>query len=174
MLLQVSLDVVIPQVDLDLLQVLAIGLALMMIFEALGRWLRDFVTLRASTLLQLQFTRNVVGHAFRLPLTYFELRHPGDFVARVDSVEHVKTYLVGGLVTAFADSLTSILLIGMMFYYAPPMAFAVLLTLAAVLAMRFLTFPKLNQATAGSLEARSEERGRLLDGLPPGRQPQGA
>lgn len=164
-LLQVSLDVVIPQVDLDLLQVLAIGLALMMIFEALGRWLRDFVTLRASTLLQLQFTRNVVGHAFRLPLTYFELRHPGDFVARVDSVEHVKTYLVGGLVTAFADSLTSILLIGMMFYYAPPMAFAVLLTLAAVLAMRFLTFPKLNQATAGSLEARSEERGRLLDGL---------
>lgn len=164
-LLQVSLDVVIPQVDLDLLQVLAIGLALMMIFEALGRWLRDFVTLRASTLLQLQFTRNVVGHAFRLPLTYFELRHPGDFVARIDSIDHVKTYLVGGLVTAFADSLTSVLLIGMMFYYAPPMAFATLLTLAAVLAMRFLTFPKLNQATAGSLEARSEERGRLLDGL---------
>lgn len=164
-LLQVSLDVVIPQVDLDLLQVLAIGLALMMTFEALGRWLRDFVTLRASTLLQLQFTRNVVGHAFRLPLTYFELRHPGDFVARVDSIDHVKTYLVGGLVTAFADSLTSILLIGMMFYYSPPMAFATLLTLAAVLAMRFLTFPKLNQATAGSLEARSEERGRLLDGL---------
>ena len=164
-LLQISLDVVIPQVDLDLLQVLAVGLALMMTFEALGRWLRDFVTLRASTLLQLQFTRNVVGHAFRLPLTYFELRHPGDFVARIDSIDHVKSYLVGGLVTAFADSLTSILLIGMMFYYAPPMAFATLLTLAAVLAMRVLTFPKLNQATAGSLEARSEERGRLLDGL---------
>ncbi|KQT59921.1 ABC transporter [Methylobacterium sp. Leaf456] len=164
-LLQVALDVVIPQVDLDLLQVLAAGLALMMVFEALGRWLRDFVTLRASTLLELQFTRNVVGHAFRLPLTYFELRHPGDFVARVDSIDHVKTYLVGGLVTAFADSLTSVLLVGMMFYYAPPMAFATLLTLAAILAMRFLTFPKLNQATAGSLEARSEERGRLLDGL---------
>lgn len=164
-LLQVALDVVIPQADLDLLQVLAIGLALMMVFEALGRWLRDFVTLRASTLLELQFTRNVVGHAFRLPLTYFELRHPGDFVARVDSIDHVKTYLVGGLVTAFADSLTSVLLVGMMFYYSPPMAFATLLTLAAVLAMRFLTFPKLNQATAGSLEARSEERGRLLDGL---------
>lgn len=164
-LLQLALDVVIPQVDLDLLQVLAAGLLLMMTFEAVGRWLRDFVTLRSSTLLQLQFTRNVVGHAFRLPLNYFELRHPGDFVARVDSIDHIKTYLVGGLVTSLADTATSVLIIGLMFYYAPPMALVTLLTLAAVLLMRFLTFPKLNRATAGSLEARSEERARLLDGL---------
>lgn len=164
-LLQLSLDVVIPQVDLDLLQILALGLALMMIFEAVGRWLRDFVTLRASTLLQLQFTRNVVGHAFRLPLSYFELRHPGDFAARLDSIDHIKTYLVGGLVTSLADTATSVLLIGLMVYYAPPMAAVTLLTLVAVLLMRFVTFPKLNRATAGSLEARSEERARLLDGL---------
>lgn len=164
-LLQIALDVVIPQVDLDLLHVLAIGLVLLMGFEAIGRWLRDYVTLRASTLLQLQFTRNVVGHAFRLPLNYFELRHPGDFVARVDSIEHVKAFLVGGLVTAFADSATSILIIGLMLYYAPAMAVVTMLTLVAVIGMRFLTFPKLNQATFGSLEARSEERARLLDGL---------
>ncbi len=164
-LLQFALDVVIPQVDLDLLQVLAAGLLMMMAFEAVGRWLRDYVTLRASTLLELQFTRNVVGHAFRLPLTYFELRHPGDFVARVDSIDHIKGYLVGGLVTAFADTATSVLIIGLMFYYSPKMALVTLLTLAAVLVMRVMTFPRLNRATAGSLEARSEERARLLDGL---------
>ena len=164
-LLQLALDVVIPQVDLDLLHVLAIGLAAMMIFEAVGRWLRDFVTLRSATLLQLQFTRNVVGHAFRLPLNYFEMRHPGDFVVRVDSIDHIKTYLVGGLVTALADTVTSSVLVGLMFYYSPIMALVTLVTLVFVLVMRFITFPKLNRATQGSLEARSEERARLLDGL---------
>ncbi|MDP4026557.1 peptidase domain-containing ABC transporter [Methylobacterium sp. NEAU 140] len=164
-LLQLSLDVVIPQVDLDLLHVLALGLLLMMLFEAVGRWLRDTITLRASTLLQLQFTRNVVGHAFRLPLSYFELRHPGDFVARTDSIDHIKGFLVGGLVTALADTATSVLLVGLMLYYSPLMAAVTLLTLVAVLALRVLTFPRLNRATAGSLEARSEERARLLDGL---------
>lgn len=164
-LLEIALDVVIPQVDLDLLRVLAIGLAAMMAFEAVGRWLRDAIVLRSSTLMQLQFTRNVVGHAFRLPLGYFERRHPGDFVVRVDSIDHIKTFLVGGLVTAIADTLTSVLLVGLMYYYAPLMAGLTLLTLAAVLLVRAVTFPALNRYTATSLEARSEEQGRLLDGL---------
>ncbi|TXN07406.1 peptidase domain-containing ABC transporter [Methylobacterium sp. WL122] len=164
-LLEIALDVVIPQVDLDLLRVLALGLAAMMAFEAVGRWVRDAIVLRSSTLLQLQFTRNVVGHAFRLPLGYFERRHPGDFVVRVDSIDHIKTFLVGGLVTAVADAATSVLLVGLMYYYAPLMAGVTLLTLVAVLLARAMTFPALNRYTAESLEARSEEQGRLLDGL---------
>ena len=164
-LLEIALDVVIPQVDLDLLRVLAVGLAAMMVFEAVGRWLRDAIILRSSTLLQLQFTRNVVGHAFRLPLGYFERRHPGDFAVRVDSIDHIKTFLVGGLVTAVADTATSVLLVGLMTYYAPLMAGVTLLTLAAVLVARALTFPALRRYTAASLEARSEEQARLLDGL---------
>lgn len=164
-LLQIALDVVIPQVDLDLMQMLAAGLILMMLFEAFGQWLRGYIALRASTLLQLQFTRNVVGHALRLPLSYFELRHPGDFVTRIQSIDTVRNFLVGGLVTSFADIGTSFLLVGLMFYYSAPMAAITLATLAAVLAMRFVTFPTLDRATAGSLEARSQEQASLIDGL---------
>ena len=164
-LLQIALDVVIPQVDLDLMQMLAVGLVLMMVFEAFGQWLRGYIALRASTLLQLQFTRNVVGYAFRLPLSYFELRHPGDFVSRIQSIDAIRGFLVGGLVTSFADIATSVLLVGLMYYYSPVMASITLATLAAVLLMRFVTFPTLNRATAGSLEARSQEQARLIDGL---------
>ncbi|MET7243677.1 peptidase domain-containing ABC transporter [Methylobacterium sp. EM32] len=164
-LLQIALDVVIPQVDLDLMQMLAAGLVLMMLFEAFGQWLRGYIALRASTLLQLQFTRNVVGHALRLPLSYFELRHPGDFVTRIQSIDTIRTFMVGGLVTSFADIGTSFLLVGLMYYYSPVMASITLATLAAVLAMRFVTFPTLNRATAGSLEARSQEQASLIDGL---------
>jgi ATP-binding cassette subfamily B protein RaxB len=122
-LLQIALDVVIPQVDLDLMQMLAAG------------------------------------------LSYFELRHPGDFVTRIQSIDTIRGFLVGGLVTSFADIGTSFLLVGLMYYYSPVMASITLATLAAVLAMRFVTFPTLDRATAGSLEARSQEQASLIDGL---------
>ncbi len=164
-LLQVALDTVLPQFDLDLLTLLVLGLGGFMIFEATGRWLRDIVILRAAQLFQTSLTRNVVNHAFRLPLNYFELRHPGDMIARLDSLTHVKQTLAGGLVTALADSIMSILLVAMMFFYSPVMTVIVLLTVVILLALRFMFLPRIKNYTTASLEAHSVERAHLLDGL---------
>ncbi|WP_156387697.1 MULTISPECIES: peptidase domain-containing ABC transporter [unclassified Methylobacterium] len=164
-LLEIALDTVIPQTDLDLLAVLTIGLGFFLVFEAIAKGLRDYITLRSSILLQIAFTRNVVGHAMRLPLKFFESRHPGDFVVRLDSIEHVKASLVGGLVASVADALMSILIVGLMFYYSPAMTMVSLLTLVAVLALRFVSFPALRRYTDASLDAHSQERSLLIDGL---------
>ena len=164
-LLEVSLDTVIPQFDLDLLNVVVIGLALVMSFEAAARWLRDLITLRASTLFQIYFTRNIVGHAFRLPLAYFENRHPGDFVTRLSSIDNIRAFLIGGFVSSVADSAMSVLTIGLMFYYSTTMTLVSLTTLFGILVVRFLSFPKITQFTNATLEAHSEEQTRLLDGL---------
>ena len=164
-LLEVALDTVIPQTDLDLLTVLTIGLGCFMTFEAVAKWLRGYITLRSSILLQIAFTRNVVGHAMRLPLKFFESRHPGDFLVRLDSIEHVKANLVGGLVASVADAAMSVLIIALMLYYAPAMTGVALLTLACVLVLRFVSFPALRRHTDASLDAHSQERSLLFDGL---------
>jgi ATP-binding cassette subfamily B protein RaxB len=164
-LLEVSLDTVIPQFDLDLLNVVAIGLALVMLFEAAARWLRDLVTLRASTLFQIHFSRNIVGHAFRLPLSYFENRHPGDFVTRLSSIDNIRAFLVGGFVSSVADSAMSALTIALMFYYSTAMTVVSLTTLLVILVLRMAAFPKVAEFTSATLEAHSEEQARLLDGL---------
>ncbi|KQP59302.1 peptidase domain-containing ABC transporter [Methylobacterium sp. Leaf112] len=163
--LQTAVDSVIPQYDLDLLTVVVIGLILFSALDALSRWLRDLVALRSATLFEIHFTRNIVSHAFRLPMTFFEARHPGDFVTRVSSVDQIKTFLVGGFVSSIADGTMSILLVGMMYYYSPAMAFASVVTLAAAILVRFATYPGIARSTALTLESRSEEQARLLDGL---------
>jgi ATP-binding cassette subfamily B protein RaxB len=163
--LQVALDTVIPQFDLDLLTIVAIGMALFSAFEASARWLRDWVTLRAATLFEIYFTRNVVGHALRLPVTYFELRHPGDFITRLSSIDQIKTFIINGFVTSVADGAMSVLLIVMMFYYSTTMAAVSLGTLIVALVLRLSTYPKIEQQTLATLEARSEEQTRLIDGL---------
>ncbi len=163
--MEVALDSVIPQYDLDLLTVIAVGMMLFAIFEASSRWLRDVVTLRSATIFEIFFTRNIVGHAFRLPLKFFELRHPGDFVTRLSSVDHIKTFLVSGFVASVADGSMSVLMVALMFYYSPVMAWASILTLAVAIIIRLLTYPRIAQYTTEVLEARSEEQTRLIDGL---------
>ncbi len=164
-LLQVALDFVLPQADVDLLGMLAISLTILLCFEAAGKWLRDMIILRTSIGLQLQVTRSVVSHAFRLPLPFFEARHPGDIVTRLESIDHVKEFAVNGMIRSLVDSIMSVLVVTLMYYYSPTMATAVIFTLLAALSMRFVFFSRARRYTTESLVARSEETSTLLDGI---------
>jgi ATP-binding cassette subfamily B protein RaxB len=164
-LLQISLDFVLPQADVDLLGVLTIGLCALLLFEAVGRWLRDVIILRTSVGMQVQFTRSVVGHGFRLPLRYFEARHPGDFVTRLDSIDQVKAFASDGLVRSIADAVVSVLSVALMFYYSTDMTFMVLGTLTLAIGARALYLARTREATNESLAARTDEVSTLLDGL---------
>lgn len=164
-LLQVALDFVLPQADVDLLAILAIGLCALLIFEALGGWLRDMVILRTSMGMQLQFSRSVVGHGLRLPLRYFERRQAGDFVTRLNSVDQVKAFAADGMVRALADAAVSIISVGLMFAYSVPMTFMVLATLFLALGARTLYMRRTREATTEALTAKADEVSTLLDGL---------
>ncbi len=67
--------------------------------------------------------------------------------------------------SSIADGIMSVLLVGMMYYYAPAMAGVSVLTLVVAVLVRFATYPEIARATTLSLESRSEEQARLLDGL---------
>jgi len=164
-LLQVSLDFVIPQADLDLLALIAVGLAMLLIFEAVGNWLRDILILRTSIGMQLQFSRSVVGHGLRLPLRYFESRHPGDFITRLNSVDQVKAFAADGMVRSLADAGVSVISVALMLYYSPAMTMMVLATLALAILARTLFLRRTREATTDALTAKTEEVSTLLDGL---------
>jgi len=52
-----------------------------------------------------------------------------------------------------------------MFYYSPVMAAASVATLLIAVAIRLMTYPRIAEYTTATLEARSEEQARLIDGL---------
>lgn len=164
-LLQISLDFVLPQADIDLLAMLAIALCALLLFEGVGNWLRDMVILRTSIGMQVQFSRSVVGHGLRLPLRYFESRHPGDFITRLNSVDQVKAFAADGMVRSLADTSVSVISLALMFYYSVSMAFMVVATLALAVGARTLFLRRTREATTEALTAKTEEVSTLLDGL---------
>ena len=65
------------------------------------------------------------GHLLRLPLSYFEARHPGDVATRLESVDQVRKVVTTAVVAAAVDAIMILLSGLIMFLYAPLLAMIV-------------------------------------------------
>ncbi|WP_294306595.1 peptidase domain-containing ABC transporter [Sphingomonas yabuuchiae] len=162
---EAALDSVLPQSDIDLLGALAIGLLLVSLTTAAAGWLKARILANAGGAFFAQLTRNAVGQLFRLPLRYFESRHPGDLVTRLESIDFVRTIVTTSFVTAAVDLIMILLSGAIMFFYAPSLALIVSSIFFVVIAIRLLLYPKMRQQGAISLKAKSEERSKMIDSL---------
>ncbi len=162
---QASIDSVLPQSDLDLLGALAIGLLLVSLTTAAAGWLRARIVANAGGAFFAQLTRNAVGHLFRLPLRYFESRHPGDIGTRLESIDYVRNIVTGVVVEVVVDSIMLLISGVIMFLYAPTLALIVTSIFLVVIGIRLSLYPQLRRQGAISLRARSEERSKMIDNL---------
>jgi ATP-binding cassette, subfamily B, bacterial CvaB/MchF/RaxB len=164
-LVQVALDSVLPRSDFDLLGVLAGGLLLVMLTVALAQWLQKRIVANTGNAFFAQLTRNAVGHIFRLPLRYFESRHPGDIATRLDSVDSLRSVVTQSFVSGTVDLIMILFSGTIMFLYAPGLAALVSALFLVVVGIRLTIYPTLRQQGALALKFKSEERSRLIDNL---------
>lgn len=162
---QASIDSVLPRSDVDLLGALAIGLLLVSLTTTAAGWLRARIVANAGGAFFAQLTRNAVGHLFRLPLRYFESRHPGDIGTRLESVDYVRNIVTGVVVEVVVDGIMLLFSGLIMFLYAPLLALIVTSIFLVVVAIRLSMYPKLRRQGGVSLRARSEERSKMIDNL---------
>jgi ATP-binding cassette, subfamily B, bacterial CvaB/MchF/RaxB len=162
---EAALDSVLPQNDLDLLGALAIGLLLVSLTTALADWLKKRIVANAGGAFFAQLTRNAVGQMFRLPLRYFEGRHPGDIVTRLESIDFIRSIVTTTFVSAAVDLVMIVFSGAIMFLYAPTLALIVSSIFLVVIAIRLLLYPRMRRQGAAALKARSEERSKMIDSL---------
>ena len=75
--------------------------------------------------LTFQMGGNVVRHLVRLPLGYFERRHVGDLLSRVDSIKPIQSLLTQGLVNVLIDSALMLTTLFVMAMISPLLTFLV-------------------------------------------------
>jgi ATP-binding cassette subfamily B protein len=128
---QVIIDKVMVQQSLPTLDVMAIALLAIAIFEAVLGILRLFIFTHTARRLDLSLSAQIFRHLMRLPLAYFESRRVGDTVARVQELEHIRQFLTGTALTVVLDSIFAVVYLALMFYYNAK------LTLVALAAIPF-------------------------------------
>lgn len=144
---QLILDEAITKGDLNLLHMIAIGLILLYIFQAIISLFQSFVGLYLGTQLSLQMKTNLIKHALKLPVSWFEKRHIGDILSRFNSLEPIQKFITEVPVNLALHSIMAIVSLFMMTIYSRVLAFIVIITLAIPIIIRLIVFPFIKQKT---------------------------
>ena len=128
---QVVMDKVLVHNGLTTLDVIAIGLVCMAVFEVVLTGLRTYVFAHTSSKIDVELGARLFRHVLALPLAYFESRRVGDTIARVRELENIRSFLTGQALTSVLDLLFTVVFLAVMFWYSGWLTLVVVLSLPA-------------------------------------------
>ena len=111
---QVVMDKVLVHRGMTTLDVIAIGLLVVMLFEVALSGIRSYVFAHTTSRIDVELGARLFRHLLNLPLAYFQARRVGDTVARVRELENIRQFLTGNAITLVLDLLFSVVFIGVM------------------------------------------------------------
>jgi subfamily B ATP-binding cassette protein HlyB/CyaB len=126
---QLVIDKVLVHHSLTTLDVLALGLAVVLIWETALSGLRDWLFAHSTNRVDAELSARMFRHLVNLPLSYFEARRVGDSVARVRELENIREFLTSNAVTLVIDLFFTIVFFSVMYLYSPMLTLIVALSL---------------------------------------------
>jgi ATP-binding cassette subfamily B protein RaxB len=163
--IQLVIDDVILTGDHSLLNILALGFMLVLIFEATTSSIRKLALLQLGNQINIQLGRNLFHHLIRLPLQFFESRHMGDIVSRFGSLQPIKKLLTHGVIESLIDGLMAIITLMMILYYSPMLTVVVLISVALYALVRFTMYQPLREVMEQEIYARAEESTNFMESV---------
>ncbi len=140
---QVVIDKVLVHNGLTTLDVLAIGLLTITLFEAALNILRTYVFTHTTNRIDVHLGTRLFRHLFALPLRYFEVRRVGDTIARVRELETIRRFLTGSPLTLMLDLMFVFVFVAVMFFYSVPLTLVALAILPFFAALSLIIRPML-------------------------------
>jgi subfamily B ATP-binding cassette protein HlyB/CyaB len=126
---QVVTDKVLVHRALSTLDVIAIGLLVVSVFDAVLSGLRSYVFAHTTSRIDVELSARLFRHLLHLPLAYFRARRVGDSVARVRELENIRSFLTGHAIMLVLDLLFSVVFLAVMLFYSTWLTGIVLLSL---------------------------------------------
>ena len=164
-LMQWVVDGALLSADRDLLFTLGIGFGLLVLIQVATAAARSWAVLVLSAQLNLQWLVNVFAHLLRLPVDWFEKRHPGDIWSRFGSVQQIQRTLTTSFIEAVLDGLLVLLTLVMMGLYSLTLSAVALGAVTLYALLRWGLYLPLATATEESLVFEARQSSHFLESL---------
>ncbi len=161
--LQLVVDEAIFRADRELLTVLALGFGALVIIQASIEAMRSWALRYFGALLSFQMVGNLVRHLLRLPVEFFEKRHVGDVLSRINSTTPVQDAITRGVVASLIDGLMAVVAGVILFVYSPVLAGIVLAAIALNLLIAAALFPIMRRRMEEEINSSAKERSHLME-----------
>lgn len=162
---QSVIDKVLVHNSLSTLDVLAIGLILIAVFETVLSVARNYIFTHTASKIDVILSCRLFDHLFRLPLRYFETRRVGDTVARVRELENIRRFLTGVPMTTILDSLFIIVYIIVMLFYSPTLTLISLAAIPILVLISIIITPVLKSRLDEKFNCGAESQSYLVEAV---------
>ena len=160
---QVVMDKVLVHRGMTTLDVIAIGLLVVMLFEVALSGIRSYVFAHTTSRIDVELGARLFRHLLNLPLAYFQARRVGDTVARVRELENIRQFLTGNAITLVLDLLFSVVFIGVMLVYSGWLTLVVVLSLPCYVIVSVLITPLLRARLHEKFNRGAENQAFLVE-----------
>lgn len=160
---QVVMDKVLVHRGFTTLDVIAVGLTAVVVFEVLLGGLRSFVFAHTTSRMDVELGARLFRHLLTLPLAYFQARRVGDSVARVRELENIRSFLTGNAITLVLDLLFSTVFIAVMLYYSGWLTLIVVVSLPCYVMLSALFTPVLRARLHEKFNRGAENQAFLVE-----------
>ncbi len=126
---QVVMDKVLVHRSFSTLDVVAVALLIVVLFDVILSGLRTYIFAHTTSRIDVELGARLFRHLFALPLAWFEKRRVGDTIARVRELEQIRTFLTGQALTSVMDLSFSFIFLIVMWFYSGWLTLVVMVSL---------------------------------------------
>ena len=163
--LQLTVDEAILRADRELMTVLALGFGALAVIQIALQALRGYALQVLNVLFSFQMKGNLVRHLLRLRTEFFEKRHVGDILSRLQSSAAIQDAITRGVVATVIDGAMAIIAAVVLFFYSATLAGVVIAALCLSLAATFALYPATRRRLEEQIVAGAKEHSHLIQSV---------
>ena len=162
---QVIIDKVFVHRGMSTLEVLALGMGVLALFEVVLGGLRTWLFAHTSNRIDVELGARLFRHLFALPLAYFQVRRVGDTVARVRELDNIRQFLTSSAVTLVLDLFFSVIFIVVLFIYSPLLTMIVVAALPLYVLLSLGVTPAFRERLTERFQRGAENQAFLVESV---------
>jgi subfamily B ATP-binding cassette protein HlyB/CyaB len=160
---QVIIDKVLMHKSIPTLHVLASGMLIMIVFEAILSVLKTHLMAHTSNRIDVALGARLFRHLLHIPLRYFELRRVGDTVARVRELETIRQFITGSSINVVLDLVFTVLFVVLMMFYSAVLTGVTLACVPLFVLLSLLLRPMMRTRLEAKFDRGSENQSFLVE-----------
>ena len=162
---QVVIDKVLVHQGLTTLDVLAIGLLVVSLFEVVLSGLRTYLFSHTASRVDVELGAKLYHHLQGLPVAFFLSRPVGTIVARVRELESIRNFITGSTLTLVIDLVFTVVFIAVMFHYSPVLSWVVAATIPFYVGLSIVVTPILRRRLDEKFQRGAENQAFLVESV---------
>ena len=162
---QVIIDKVLVHKGFTTLHVLAIGMVVLALFDALLGGLRTYLFAHTTNRIDVGLGAQLFRHVLSLPLTYFEARRVGDTIARVRELEHIRQFLTSNSITVLLDAVFTVVFLVVMWFYSTSLTLIVLASMPLYALLSIIITPIIRTRLNEKFNRGAENQSFLVEAV---------